>query len=337
MQRGRITDLDSLRGIAATTVVFFHLTKRYFEDYGRPPEALFSFPLEGMQAVFLFFILSGFVISLTLEKIKKPFDFILSRFSRIFPAFWTSLVITFLVVHLLGLPGREVSIGDALVNLTMLVGYFPVEPVDVVYWSLTAELSFYFLMWVFHSRGWLWNYPHRVAWIWLLYCGGVELAKRLFGFREPEPVWWLTLAAFAPLFIAGIMFYRIYTNRATRQTHLVIAACFLLHNVINWQGKWQLPATVFSFTCFYLVSYGKSSWLARQPLLFLGGISYPLYLIHDNVGMALIHWQVRHHVNYNLAFAFAFVAVFALATFVSYGVERPAQKALRARFRRPVS
>jgi peptidoglycan/LPS O-acetylase OafA/YrhL len=331
MAADRIKELDALRGIAASTVVFFHLTRRYFEDYGRPSEAAFSFSLEGMQAVFLFFILSGFVISMTLEKITRARAFVMSRFSRIFPAFWVSVLITFIVVKALGLPGREVSVTDALLNLTMAVGYLPINPVDVVYWSLTAELSFYVVMWFLHASGWLWNHPYRVAWLWLIYCAVIEALRRSAGLRLPDAIGWFTLASFAPLFIAGIMFYRIYTHRGTRDTHIAIAACFVLHNIINWQGKWQFPATVFSFACFYLVSYRRLDWLRRQPLLFLGTISYPLYLVHDNIGMAIIHALVRRGINYNLALFGAIVAVLLLATAITYSVERPAMKALRAR------
>ena len=79
----RINELDALRGIAAFMVLLFHYTSRYGSLYSQ--EQLFSVPW-GQYGVQLFFITSGFVIYLTLEKTRKPMDFIVSRFSRLYPA-----------------------------------------------------------------------------------------------------------------------------------------------------------------------------------------------------------------------------------------------------------
>src|SRR5688572_9141623 len=116
----RIGELDALRGIAALAVVFHHLTSRFFEDYGTPPGAAPAFPFRGVEGVFLFFIISGFVISQTLERIRRARDFVVSRFSRIFPSFWVCVLLTYGAVLAFGLPGREVRFGAFLVNLTML-------------------------------------------------------------------------------------------------------------------------------------------------------------------------------------------------------------------------
>lgn len=327
---GRLQELDALRGIAAGSVVLFHLTKRYFDDYGRPSGALPAFPFEGMQGVFLFFVLSGFVISMTLERTRSGGAFVRSRFSRIYPAYWVSVAVTFAVVAALGLPGREVSLPTALFNLSMLQAFFGVDNVDFVYWSLAAELSFYAIAFALHARGWLWTHPHLVASVWLAYCAACAFAQHAFGFALPDAIGWLTLSAFAPLFIAGVMFYRLFTGRRPLQTYLVIAAAFLLHNAINWQGRLQFPLTLATFAAFYLVAIGKLQRIAVRPLLWLGAISYPLYLVHDNVGMAVIRRLVALGVPYNLALLCTLSLVLLLATLIAVGVERPAMRVLRS-------
>jgi peptidoglycan/LPS O-acetylase OafA/YrhL len=331
---GRLSELDALRGIAASAVVLFHLTKRYFDDYGRPDGAIPAFPIEGMQGVFLFFVLSGFVISMTLERTRSRRDFARARFSRIFPAYWAAVALTFAVVHGLGLPGREVSLPVALFNLTLLQAYVGVANVDGVYWSLAAELSFYCVAYALHARGWLWQRPHRVAWIWLGYCAAHALAHRLLGATLRDAIAWLTLARFAPLFIAGMMFYRLFSGWRTRETHAVIAAAFVLHNLIQWEGKAQLPCTLLTFACFYGVAYGRLSFIAARPLLWLGAISYPLYLVHDNVGMAVMRKLTALGVPYNAALPLVIALVVLLAAAISAAIERPALRALRAPARR---
>ena len=78
----RLTELDSLRGIAAMAVVLFHYTTRFTELYGHTAPPVFSVPL-GHLGVNLFFMISGFVIFMTLERTLTSRDFIISRFSRL--------------------------------------------------------------------------------------------------------------------------------------------------------------------------------------------------------------------------------------------------------------
>ena len=95
----RIIELDALRGIAAIFVLIYHYTYRYNSLYGHSgilEELGFYWGKQGVQ---LFFMISGFVIFLSLNHLKKPMDFIVSRFSRLYPPFWIAIACTFLVVH----------------------------------------------------------------------------------------------------------------------------------------------------------------------------------------------------------------------------------------------
>src|SRR5690348_9141450 len=83
--RNRIKGLDALRGVAACSVLVFHYTTNYQRVYGHHGAMPFSFPY-GPFGVQLFFLISGFVIFMTLEKTSRPSDFVRSRFSRLFPA-----------------------------------------------------------------------------------------------------------------------------------------------------------------------------------------------------------------------------------------------------------
>ena len=139
----RLVEIDALRGVAALAVVLFHYTARFDELFGHRPPPAISFS-GGHYGVNLFFIISGFVIFMTLEKTSKPMDFVVSRFSRLFPAYWTAIVLTFLLTHLLGLPGKLVDLATAFGNLVMIHGLlFRIPHVDGVYWTLEVELLFY--------------------------------------------------------------------------------------------------------------------------------------------------------------------------------------------------
>ena len=150
----RLVEVDALRGVAALAVVLFHYTTRFTDLYQPGAQPAVSFP-SGHYGVNLFFIISGFVIFMTLEKTARPLDFVVSRFSRLFPAYWAAIFLTFSICHLLGLPGKLVSTGTALANLAMLHGLFGVGHVDGVYWTLEVELLFYCGMLLLYRLKWL--------------------------------------------------------------------------------------------------------------------------------------------------------------------------------------
>ena len=89
-KKRRLLELDALRGIAAVGVMLFHYSVIYYKLFPSMTHPLFQFRY-GRLSVHLFFIISGFVIFMTLEKTRRPTDFIVSRFSRLFSTYWFSI------------------------------------------------------------------------------------------------------------------------------------------------------------------------------------------------------------------------------------------------------
>ena len=120
----RILELDVLRGLAALGVVLFHYTVVYPLSYNPYESTLFKFPL-GYYGLHLFFMISGFVIFMTLERTAHSLDFIVSRFSRLFPCYWAAVILTFLILKNFSLylnlcPLLDVEFKNALINFSML-------------------------------------------------------------------------------------------------------------------------------------------------------------------------------------------------------------------------
>src|ERR1700761_6652753 len=113
----RLHGLDALRGLAALAVVLYHYTYRYASVIH---PGLKWAGINGHLGVNLFFIISGFVIFLSLERSKNAQDFAVSLFPRLWPAYvvcacFTLSVITFASFNPFGLTFR-----DAILNLTMM-------------------------------------------------------------------------------------------------------------------------------------------------------------------------------------------------------------------------
>jgi len=139
----RISELDALRGIAALMVVFFHFTLDR-------PQAAYGFNL-GATGVDLFFIISGFVILMSTERCKSWKDFVVSRVSRLYPAYWVAVSFTsiFIVVALLNgyHQKHDINFGVRFFgNLTMFQYYMNIPDIDGPYQTLIIELVFYVLI-----------------------------------------------------------------------------------------------------------------------------------------------------------------------------------------------
>jgi peptidoglycan/LPS O-acetylase OafA/YrhL len=119
ISKNRFDPLDALRGIAALSVFLFHYTAKYREFFGH----FFSEKLDfkfGFYGVSLFFIISGFVIFMTVNNVKNTSEFIYRRSLSLYPTFWICLLITFLGVNIGGLlPKLFTTWKNFFFNLTM--------------------------------------------------------------------------------------------------------------------------------------------------------------------------------------------------------------------------
>jgi peptidoglycan/LPS O-acetylase OafA/YrhL len=322
----RLLELDVLRGLAALAVVLFHYTTKYNELYGHSDALTLRFP-NGIAGVFLFFIISGFVIFMTLERTKGPADFLVSRFSRLYPVFWVSVVLTYIVVAVFGLPGAEVRPRDAALNLAMFHEWAGIPSVDGVYWTLAVELKFYLLMWAAFCTGLLRRAEAFVG-VWLTLAMGAWIAHPYVNPAAFKLFWALLIPEFAHLFAAGIIFYRLKTVGNSAVRHLLIAACMAAQFVVHgWEG---LALAAPAFGLFYLFIWGRLSLITLTPLVYLGTISYALYLTHENIGFVVIRKLYTVTSEPIVILAVPIAVALGLASLLTFLVERPAMKAIRS-------
>lgn len=334
----RIEELDALRGIAALGVVFFHFTMNCDAPYCK-------FLRIGATGVELFFVISGFVIFMTVQKSADGREFIASRFARLFPTYWACVTITFLMKALLTVFyfHRAVAMGKVaqyLVNLTMLQHFFGVEHVEGAYWTLTIELIFYVLIYLL-LRLRLLKYMEHIGL-------GIVVALALWQTLPANPHGYINAAKalplmdFFPLFLAGIVFYKIFSGRATPYRYLLVALCFAAQ-VLNSGGRLYyitfpqyVTALILYFSAFLLFVHGRLRFIVSRTTVWLGTISYALYLIHHEVSEAfllpLLHNRLR--LNVFISYIAALAVVISVAAAVTFFIEVPGRRKLREVARR---
>lgn len=324
--RDRFEELDAFRGLAALSVVLFHYTTRYEQVYHHTSAPLFSIPW-GHYGVQFFFIISGFVIFMTLERCKSWKDFVISRFSRLFPAYWAAVCLTYLVGTLAPLPDQHYEPVQLAVNLTMLQSFFYIPAIDGVYWSLAWELNFYIIMLGFFVLSLLSNFE-KLAPLWLLAMLGNSVAMHA-GVDIPWKVQTFLVLKYTNLFIAGIIFYQLKTNGYTKYRLALLGACLLAEFYSGGlESGWFMLGFI---TLFFLALHSKLAFLKSAPLLWLGGISYTLYLVHQMIGFRIIFSLESVGLSATQAILISLAISLFIATLITRTIERPMLKLIRQR------
>lgn len=323
----RIQQIDVLRGFAAVWVMLSH----YQPYWSRTFEPTFiivpnSF---GVHAVELFFVISGFVIFMTLDSCKTVIDFAVLRFSRLYPAYWTALAIS--TIAGLVLLGDHLWPGGLLANATMFQQFLGFPHNDIVFWSLTVEMAFYLnVAWLFalglHTR------PKRVLAVWLIAASVWAIVHpRPDGpFFGTDPRMWPALffaLDFAPYFSTGVIFFDAMKHGWSQRRFAILGLAVVTQGLI---GGWVAVAIMLTIMAiFWLAVTSRLSMIVSKATLLLGAISYPLYLCHRSLGYATLNWMHARHVNALIAIPITIVGALTLATLITYFVERPATRAIR--------
>jgi peptidoglycan/LPS O-acetylase OafA/YrhL len=338
----RLEVLDGLRFLAAFVVLAYHFTTMD-RVWHRPAAEVFPAQAAayGWLGVYLFFLISGFVICMSSWG-RGVGSFLVSRAVRLYPAYWLSVVVIAVVVTVWPVLGQTVTWESALVNLTMFQDPLGVPPVAEVYWTLWAELRFYLL---FALLVW-WGLTYRrvvgfcVAWL-----AAVAAAKAVV--PDGNVLHVVLLTEYAPLFTGGVGCYLMYRFRPTPVSLGIVGVSFALAVPVALHrtgleaypgetvARW--PVVVLMAVCFLLVAavaLGWLRWVRGRWLVVLGATTYPLYLLHLDLGAVVLN-RFQWTVPPLLLVVATTAAAVAVAWLVHRYVERPVAPLLRRALRRP--
>ena len=256
-----------------------------------------SFPLLaplsqfGYLGVPLFFMISGFVISASAEN-RTPAEFVVSRITRLFPAYWFGIGFTLAVMFLLeqnSLPIRQI-----LMNMTMLNDYLGIKNIDGVYWTLQVELKFYACIFLLLATK---TFSKTRYWVtgWLIMTIVYAACK------QPFFMPWFINPDYSVYFISGVVAYLIFKDGLSHFTLMLyfasaaLAVYFCIHQVKGF-ASWADQAHVITAAVITLILHGIFLLIATRKLnvkshplyLLLGGLTYPIYLIHNRAGKIFI-------------------------------------------------
>jgi peptidoglycan/LPS O-acetylase OafA/YrhL len=345
--RDSLDGLTSLRGIAALAVVGFHATSAAFG--GASGAGLALMPRRGYLAVDFFFMLSGFVL---MHVYRRQFEqrvelgaagrFLWARFARIYPV---HLFATLLFLEFYG--QTPAFSGHALaLNLLLLQGpWLGFDSWDIVAWSLSLEWHAY-LLFPFLCLAIGKARPAGAILAALIAAASVVLvtaqSANTVAYLQHGP---LVLARALPEFVIGMLLYRLYRagwGRRLWQSAWLFAAASLA--ILALSAAWPTDILIIALYPVLLLAAATNTGrvraaLAWRPFVFLGEISYSLYMVHIFclIGLARMigggaELRDLSLTTRALALAGGIAVALAMAALVSRCIEYPARAALRRRF-----
>jgi|GEM_PF-1939521 Predicted acyltransferases len=282
-----IESLTGLRGVAALMVVLYHANESFIKAAGTG-----AMMFHGRLFVDLFYVLSGFVmchVYVTSKEISWP-KFFVARFARIWPLHIATALFAALGLFALGGPSSpELNFGQFIRELT-LTQAMPFIWRDTIWnspsWSISVEFWCYFLVFPFAYIG-----AKRLSTTTIVVMGfSIFLVALLM----------LSLLPLNPArgggafiraasgFLAGWSVWKLCGSEVQARTKSVSAPILILcffgltqfysRDISDpWYALLIAPAIVIS-----VVKYDSIArrWLESRPVVFLGTISYSIYLIH---------------------------------------------------------
>ena len=344
-EASRLGLLDLLRLGAAFAVVAYHYTAFRHPGFGVSVDRVFPTVgvVTGLGAlgVQLFFLISGFVILMSLWD-RSIHDFTASRIARLFPAYWLAvlstgaLMVLFQPEVLTEQYGWEASVSQLFANLTMVQEALAVQPMDGVYWTLFVELKFYVAVGLLSLFGLTRGRVIAFAVFWpllgeLASTADAPLASALLGGRH------------AAFFSAGMLIYLLHREGHSPIVWLLLGmqwAVAMKHSgtdlvsvINNNTGRDFQPTTVMIVVslCFVLVLVATLTRLrdvSARWMALAGGLTYPLYLIHENWGWVIIS-ATHERIGQLCALGLAILLSLLAAAMIHVFVERPLTPRLR--------
>jgi peptidoglycan/LPS O-acetylase OafA/YrhL len=300
----RIATLDGFRFLCILAVMLYH----YFAAYTVQVTATDFYPYHdkfvhfylfryGYLGVQCFFIISGFVIFMTLEKTSTIKEFVIRRFIRLWPTLLICSLVSFATLHIFPYKWLSPNFAAFLPSLTITQPYlwgrfFNIGTyfIDGVEWTLVVEISFYAISSILY-------FTNKASFFfnWIIFVISLLsahfLAEKL-GLTKVGT--WLDLYLF-PIqmvyFTAGIYLYMLYENRRLRLFHHLTVISLVSVQLIYLQSFLEDIFLLAFIGLFLLFVYKPSSisFLSHSIIAKIGVWSYTTYLIHNWIGVVLIN------------------------------------------------
>ena len=313
--------IEILRGLAALAVTWFHLT-----EYGKAEYLngwLSTFSKYGWLGVEVFFVISGFIIPYSLWRsnfeLKRHWNkFLLKRLIRIYPAYLISISIIVLLGFMSAFASNfqnvdpNINISNILLHIFFLNDIFSGEAaLSPVFWTLAIEFQYYLLIVLLYPLLTSSRLSHKILILLILCALAFIIPQKNLIFS------WLLLFNF------GILAFQFIAKKISLTQYFIM---IFIAAILSYYNK-EILITVIGLLTSFSIAFVQAPKIVI--FVFLGKISYSLYLLHFIVGIRIMNFLARFgQGSYMriLSLVFALCLSFLAAYLMYQYVEKPTQK-----------
>ncbi len=277
----KINSLGFLRGFAVLAVCFCHFG--YAIAAGQKTDVTFIYKAIGDYGKFgvnIFFVISGFIIPLSMDKAKYKlryfFDFLLKRATRLHPPYLGGLLITLVIVFLAD-KVKHIPFPEDIVSIVKSCFYLHIPGDNPVYWTLKIEAEYYIFIALY--------FVILKANQKLTLCISIPLFVFLGQTGIVNYIW---LFQFLLFFLIGIVGYLIYNKAESIWLEIICLSGLIACSFIFY----ELPAAIAATSTIMFILFYKGA--IHKYFDFMGEVSYSIYLIHYPIGIKLINSTIKH-------------------------------------------
>lgn len=335
----RFYEIDLLRFISACMVVIFHYTF-VGHGLGKTPSMEFVELSNYTKYLYLgintFFIISGFVIFMTVVD-GKAREFLVSRVVRLYPAYWFAVLFTGTCLYFFAENEKlQINVNQWMMNFTMFQSAASMKHIESAYWTLWIELKFYLVILFLALMGWLrlikpLIFISLTSSILFLFFGKMYFHP----FNSAFPNWW-------GYFATGIIFYLIKRDGIDKGLALLLSLAVFFIATQNYyfclkMQRWYgvdfsyntlLAINALVLLFFALMVFKPTNILRHPAFIFWGALTYPLYLIHQDVGYVIFN-AFSDKASPSVLFISTFILMLLLAFLINRFIEKPGAKRLK--------
>ncbi len=298
----------------------------FFSRWTAPLNAVTLYPYQnkydyfrwGYLGVEFFFIISGFVIFFTLDNTKSLFSFWVKRFIRLIPPVIVASIITYTIFVLFD---KSYTFSDSHDALNFIPSITLIHPsvfniffnkfnielhyLNNSYWSLWPELQFYVLssaLYYLNKNTFIKNFT--IICVLLVVVNFILHNTQILNIEIPSMVvenynkWTanvFNLINYLHFFCVGVLFYYLFKNKQNNVSSpisiKIILLFFLIFTISTDVNSLTSLLHLMMFIVFIAFIYFPSTLHFLENNLFgkIGESSYFLYLIHEHIGVLVIH------------------------------------------------
>lgn len=298
------TDIEALRAIGLLLVLVSHFFSRFVITYlpGTPyPFSSLYLDEWGSLGVAIFLLLSGYFMIPAYFITQK--DYIVKRLVRLWPAYFITICVCFAVTHIWVFPST-VSFTQFLLNIPFINGFIGTPYVDSAHWYLTALLSgilvFSFI------KDMPYRYRHYCYWAWLAVLIGsfyLDSSQHYLHFFR-SGIYILLGKGSAPVLIMGACLADLCKEKRGI-TYFTLIVTLISKFILENYSFLQLTGTCIAFVAVVLAIQQNFILFKSKTLIWLGTLSYPIYLIHQYIGYDLMYQLWKFYGEYKIWTAYA--------------------------------